>query len=97
MEISKKGNTVFDHGKKLIEVYALASAPKTKGLALYDANFLNDRPINPKTGKPIKRFIWLILDEFQMAEGLENNLPLRVQRRHFGKCTPKLFVEINNS
>lgn len=71
MEISKKGNTVFDHGKKLIEVYALASAPKTKGLALYDANFLNDRPINPKTGKPIKRFIWLILDEFQMAEGLE--------------------------
>lgn len=71
MEISKKGNTVFDHGKKLIEVYALASAPKTKGLALYDAKFLNDRPINPKTGKPIKRFIWLILDEFQMAEGLE--------------------------
>ena len=71
MEITKKANTVYDHGHKLVEVYSLASAPKTKGLALYDANFLNDRPINPKTGKPIKRFVWLILDEFQMAEGLE--------------------------
>lgn len=52
-------------------MFSLASAAKNKGLALYDPNFLNDRPINPKTGKPIKRFIWLILDEFQIAEGLE--------------------------
>jgi hypothetical protein len=47
------------------------SAPKVgKGAALYDYNYLNNRPIDPKTGKPVKRFIWLILDEFQMAEGL---------------------------
>lgn len=73
MEITKKGNVVYNHGKKLLEVYSLASAAKNKGQALYDYNYLNKRPIDPKTGKPIKRFIWLILDEFQMAEGLENN------------------------
>lgn len=72
MDISRKGNTVYDHGKKLLEVYSLASAAKMKGQALFDADYLNKRPIDPKTGKPIKRFIWLILDEFQMAEGLEN-------------------------
>lgn len=72
MEITRKANVVFDHGKKLLEVYSLASAAKMKGQALFDYNFLNNRPIDPKTGKPVKRFIWLILDEFQMAEGLEN-------------------------
>lgn len=71
MDITRKANAVYDHGKKLLEVYSLASAPKMKGQALYDANFLNKRPIDPKTGKPVKRFVWLILDEFQMAEGLE--------------------------
>ena len=73
MSISRKGNVVYNHGKKLLEVYSLVSAPKNKGTALYDYNFLNNRPIDPKTGKPIKRFIWLILDEFQIAEGLERN------------------------
>ena len=73
MEITKKGNVVYNHGKKLLEVYSLASAAKNKGQALFDYNYLNKRPIDPRTGKPIKRFIWLILDEFQMAEGLENN------------------------
>ena len=72
MSITRRGNTVYKHGKKLLEVYSLASAPKMKGQALYNANFLNNRPIDPKTNKPVKRFIWLILDEFQMAEGLEN-------------------------
>ena len=73
MEITRKGNTVYNKGKKLLEVYSLASAAKMKGQALYDYDFLNNRPIDPKTGKQIKRFIWLILDEFQMAEGLEKN------------------------
>lgn len=72
MDITRKANVVFDHGKKLLEVYSLASAAKMKGQALFDYNFLNNRPIDPKTGKPVKRFVWLILDEFQMAEGLEN-------------------------
>ena len=73
MKISRKGNIVYNHGKKLLEVYSLVSAPKNKGSALFDYGFLNNRPIDPKTGKPIKRFIWLILDEFQIAEGLERN------------------------
>ena len=73
MHISRKGNIVYNNGKKLLEVYSLVSAPKNKGTALYDYNFLNNRPIDPKTGKPVKRFIWLILDEFQIAEGLEKN------------------------
>lgn len=73
MKITRKGNVVYNHGKKLLEVYSLVSAPKNKGSALYDYNFLNNRPIDPKTGKPVKRFIWLILDEFQIAEGLEKN------------------------
>ena len=73
MKISRKGNIVYNKGKKLLEVYSLVSAPKNKGSALYDYNFLNNRPIDPKTGKPVKRFIWLILDEFQIAEGLEKN------------------------
>jgi hypothetical protein len=73
MHISRKGNVVYNNGKKLLEVYSLVSAPKNKGTALYDYNFLNNRPIDPKTGKPVKRFIWLILDEFQIAEGLEKN------------------------
>ena len=71
MEITKKANVVYNHGKKLLEVFSLASAAKNKGDALYDFEFLNNRPIDKKTGKPIKRFIWLILDEFQIAEGLE--------------------------
>ena len=73
MKISRKGNIVYNHGKKLLEVYSLVNAPKNKGSALFDYGFLNNRPIDPKTGKPIKRFIWLILDEFQIAEGLERN------------------------
>lgn len=73
MEITRKANTVYNKGKKLLEVYSLSSAAKMKGQALYDYGFLNNRPIDPKTGKPIKRFIWLILDEFQMAEGMEKN------------------------
>jgi len=73
LEITRKGNVVYNKGKKLLEVYSLASAAKMKGQALYDYNFLNNRPIDPKTGKPVKRFIWLILDEFQMAEGMEKN------------------------
>lgn len=72
MDITCKNNIVYDHGKPLFEAYPLVSAAKVgKGVCLYDANFLNNRPINPKTGKPIKRFIFTITDEFLMAEGIE--------------------------
>lgn len=75
LDIQKKKkypNMLFDGEKPLIEFYPLVSAAKVgKGVNMYDANFLNNRPINPKTGKPIKRFIFIIIDEFLIADGLE--------------------------
>lgn len=71
LEITCKNNIVYDKGKPLIEFYPLVSAGKVgKGVNLYDANWLNNRPIG-KNGKPIKRFIFVIWDEFLMAEGVE--------------------------
>ena len=61
MEITCKSSIVYNKGKPLLEMYPLVSAGKVgKGVNLYDANWLNNRPINPKTGKPIKRFIFVI-------------------------------------
>lgn len=72
MQISCKGSTVYNHGKPCFRMYALVSAAKTgKGIAEYDPDFLTHPPINPKTGKPVKRFIFMILDEFMIAEGEE--------------------------
>lgn len=72
LDITCKCGTVFANGKELFQAFPLVSAAKVgKGVALYDANYLNNRPINPKTGKPIKRFIFVIIDEFLMAEGME--------------------------
>lgn len=63
LEITCKGNIVYDHGKPLIEFYALVSAgSKGKGVNLYDCNFF-------QKGK--KRFVVTIWDEFLMAEGIE--------------------------
>lgn len=71
LDITTKNNIVYDHGKPLIEFYPLVSAGKVgKGVSLYDADYLNKRPLG-KDGKPIKRFIYIILDEFLMAEGIE--------------------------
>lgn len=71
LEITCKGNVVYDHGKPLIEFYPLVSAgSKGKGVNLYDCTFFNNRPV-AKNGKPIKRFIVTIWDEFLMAEGIE--------------------------
>ena len=42
LEITSKGNKIYDHGKPLIEFYPLVSAgSKGKGVNLYDCNFLN--------------------------------------------------------
>lgn len=71
LNISTKGTRIFNNGKPFIDMYALVSAAKTgKGVAEYDDEFLMKRPIG-KNGKPIKRFIFIIIDEFQMAEGME--------------------------
>lgn len=75
LDVQKKKkfpNMLWDGDKPLIEFYPLVSAAKVgKGVNMYDANFLNNRPIDPKTGKPIKRFIFIIIDEFLMADGVE--------------------------
>jgi hypothetical protein len=72
LDLTTKSNVVYNRGKPIIDFYALVSAAKTgKGVAEYDPEFLNKRPIDPKTGKPVKRFIFMIIDEFMMAEGLE--------------------------
>ena len=72
LQITTKNNILYDAGKPLIEFYPLVSAAKVgKGVNLYDADFLNKRPLDPRTGKPIKRFIFVIWDEFLMAEGVE--------------------------
>lgn len=71
-EITKRSNIIYDHDKPLVEVYPLTGAAKEgKGVEFYDPDFIDNRPINPKTGKPIKRFIVTVWDEFLMAEGLE--------------------------
>lgn len=71
LDITCKNNAVYDHGKKLIEFYPLVSAgSKGKGVNLYDCNYFAKRPLG-KNGKPIKRFIVTIWDEFLMAEGIE--------------------------
>lgn len=67
MEITAKGNKLYDHGKLLIEFYPLVSAgSKGKGVNLYDCNFLKQYERNGK-----KTFIVTIWDEFLMAEGVE--------------------------
>jgi len=72
MQVSVKGNTVFNHGKPCMYFYALVSAAKKgKGVAEYDPDFLNKPPRDPKTGKKIRRYIFMILDEFMIAEGQE--------------------------
>ena len=75
LEINKKKkypNILFDGDKPLIEFYPLVSAAKAgKGVNFYDADYLNKRPIDPRTGKPIKRFIFIILDEFLMDANTE--------------------------
>lgn len=69
LDITVKGNIIFDHGKKLIEFYPLVSAgSKGKGVNLYDCNFFHRKD---KNGKPIKTFIVTVWDEFLMAEGVE--------------------------
>lgn len=71
LEITTRANTLYNKGKPLIYFYPLVSAAKAgKGVAEYDPDFLGKRPLR-KNGKRIKRFIFIIIDEFQMAEGVE--------------------------
>ena len=66
MKITKKRNCVYDHGRLLYEAYPLVQASSVgKGVNLYDCNYWNK---TDKNGKPIKRFIVTIWDEFMQDQ-----------------------------
>lgn len=66
LSISVKADTIYDHNKPLMEVFALVSAAKkAKGTALFDSDFIDNAPPG------VKRKIIIIWDEFQIAEGVE--------------------------
>lgn len=55
LELTTKGNVVYDHGKSFCEVYPLSSFGKLKGVGFYDKDF---------QGK-----YFIVLDEFQLEQG----------------------------
>lgn len=66
MDITIKGNKVFNHGKLLYEAYALVSAASVgKGVNLYDCNYFKGCHQGGK-----KRFIVTIWDEFMQDDGV---------------------------
>ena len=68
MDITRKRNQVFDHGRLLYEAYPLTSAANVgKGINMYDCNWFGQKD---KNGKLIKRYIVTVLDEFMQDEGV---------------------------
>ena len=63
LELTVKGNTVYDHGKKMATVLALSTFANDKGVALFDKDFLNQCSVN---GHPI--YYHICLDEFQLEK-----------------------------
>lgn len=62
LHLTTHANTLFNDDKPLIDFYPLVSAAKTgKGVAEYDPEWLNQP----------NRYIFMIIDEFMMAEGIE--------------------------
>ena len=55
LELTTKGNVVFDHGKTFCEVYPLASFGKLKGVGFFDKDY--------------KGKYFIVLDEFQLELG----------------------------
>lgn len=58
LQLTVKGNSVYDHGKKMATVLALSTFANDKGVALFDKDFLND---------PNMRY-HICLDEFQLEK-----------------------------
>lgn len=55
LDLTVKGNTVFDHGEKMATVLALSTFANDKGVALFDKDFLDDP----------KMYYHICLDEFE--------------------------------
>lgn len=63
LELTTHADTLYNKGKPLIDFYPLVSAAKKgKGVAEYDPEWLMEAD---------NRYIFIIIDEFMMAEGLE--------------------------
>lgn len=58
LKLTVKGNTVFDHGKKMATVLALSTFANDKGVALFDKDFLSDPNME----------YHVCLDEFQLEK-----------------------------
>ena len=59
LELTVKGNNVYDHGEKMATILALSTFYADKGVALFDKDFLED---------PNMRY-HICLDEFQLEKG----------------------------
>lgn len=81
LDLSVKAGVVYNHGKPLINFYPLVSAAKKgKGVAEYDPDFLDPTRRD--------RFIFIIIDEFMMAEGVE--------KRSIGNPVEQFKIYIEN-
>ena len=58
LQLTVKGNNVYDNGKKMAQIYALSTFANDKGVALFDKDFLND---------PSMQY-HICLDEFQLEK-----------------------------
>ena len=59
LQLTVKGNTVYDHGEKMATVLALSTFANDKGVALFDKDFLADNP---------QMYYHICLDEFQLEK-----------------------------
>lgn len=63
LELTVKGNNVYDHGKRMATVLALSTFANDKGVALFDKDFLS---VMCPTGH--KMYYHICLDEFQLEK-----------------------------
>lgn len=59
LELTVKGNNVYDHGEKMATILALSTFYTDKGVALFDKDFLEDSNMR----------YHICLDEFQLEKG----------------------------
>lgn len=71
LDLSTKGNIVFDHGKPFCEVYPLVQFGKLKGVGFYDKDYQG-------------RYV-IVLDEFQLEQG-EKRTSFDILYNFIGMC-----------
>ena len=63
LELTVKGNVVYDHGEKMATVLALSTFANDKGVALFDKDFLDKNTLRGG-----KMWYHICLDEFQLEK-----------------------------